>query len=250
MKPLPKRRNAAVAVSAVALLALSCIFLFGAMPIKLDDPIKGQKLSRELRSVFPTEGVTFNGVMRISIPNTEPREVPLQSKVIVGKESWSSVYTAKMSSGLVETLTVRRFAEKPNEYEWSRGGTTQKFSGEKATNSFAGSDFALLDLGLEFFHWPTQLLAMREMRKGRGCDVLESRPAQVSFYSRVLSWIDQESRAEGQPGLLMAEAYDRNGKVLKEFEIKGFKKGQVREMELRNRQTKTSTRLVFEIDEK
>jgi hypothetical protein len=222
----------------------------GASPPPLNDPIEGQKLAAELRSVFPTEAVTFNGVIRISVPEAESREASLQSKVIVEKKSWSSVYVAKLSSGEAETLTVRHFAEKPNEYEWVRGGTTRKFTGEQATNRFAGSDFALLDLGLEFFHWPTQLLATRMMRKGRGCDVLESRPAQISSYSRVLSWIDQESRAEGQPGLLMAEAYDRNGRILKEFEIKGFKKGQVREMELRNRQTKTSTRLVFEIDEK
>jgi len=226
------------------------MIVFGASPPPLNDPIEGQKLARQLRGVFPTEAVVLNGVMRISVPNAERREVPLQSKVVVGKESWSSVYTARLSAGQVETLTVRHFAEKPNEYEWSRGGTTQKFSGEKATDSFADSDFALLDLGLEFFHWPTQLLATRMMRKGRGCDVLESRPAQTNLYSRVLSWIDQESRAEGQPGLLMAEAYDKNGKLLKEFEITDFKEGQVREMELRNRQTKTSTRLVFEIDEK
>nr|AIA12901.1 Unknown Function [uncultured bacterium] len=125
-----------------------------------------------------------------------------------------------------------------------------KLDGSKATNRFAGSDFALLDLGLEFFSWPTQVIVMREMRKGRGCDVLESRPAHPSLYSRVVSWIDQESRAQGQPGLLMAEGYDSNGKLLKEFEIKSFKKvagrWEVSEMEIRNRQTKGSTRLQFD----
>ena len=249
MKVFPKRR-VCVASGTILLLALSSVFFFAATPIKLDDAAEGQKLAKELCSVTPTEEVTFRGVMRTSTPGAEPREVHLQSEVILEKGSWSSVYTTKAENGAMETLRVRHFADKPSEYEWSRGSTTLKFTGEKATNSFAGSDFALLDLGLEFFHWPTQTLAMREMRKGRGCDVLESRPAQTNLYSRVLSWIDQESRAEGQPGLLMGEAYDRNGKLLKEFEIKSFKKGQVREMELRNRQAKTSTRLVFEIDEK
>ena len=242
-------RKSSIACS-VAILFLTLSTAAGASPIPLNDSTEGQKLAAELRQVFPTEAVTFNGVIRISVPGAEPREIPLQSKVIVEKESWSSVYTAKLPGRNAEILTVRHFAQKPNEYEWTRDGTTRKLAGDQATNRFAGSDFALLDLGLEFFHWPTQLLATRMMRKGRGCDVLESRPAQTRFYSRVLSWIDQESRAEGQPGLLMAEAYDRHGKILKEFEIKGFKKGQVREMELRNRQTKTSTRLVFEIDEK
>jgi hypothetical protein len=126
----------------------------------------------------------------------------------------------------------------------------QKLDGGSATNGFAGSDFALMDLGLEFFHWPTQILVTREMRKGRGCDVLESRPARTHLYSRVLSWIEQESRAQGQPGLLMAEAYDKSGRILKEFEIRGLTKGQVTDMELRNRQTKTSTRLQFRLDDK
>jgi hypothetical protein len=92
------------------------------------------------------------------------------------------------------------------------------------------------------------MLITREMRKSRGCDVLECRPATASAYSSVRAWIDQQSRAEGQPGLLMAESYDSQGKILKEFEIKSFKKGQVKEMEMRNRQTKGGTRLVFDFD--
>src|SRR6185369_516303 len=121
--------------------------------------------------------------------------------------------------------------------------------GDRATNSFAGSDFSLLDLGLEFFRWPTQILVTREMTKGRGCDVLESRPANSNLYSRVVSWIDQESS-----GLLRAEAYDVSGKLLKQFEVRRMGKVdgqvQVKEMELRNRQTKGSTRLRFDFDSK
>jgi hypothetical protein len=112
----------------------------------------------------------------------------------------------------------------------------------------------LLDLGLEFFHWPGQVLVTKEMKKGRGCYVLESRPANPTFYSRVVSWIDQESLDNGVPGLLMAEAYDSRGKLLKQFEVRQFKKvagqWQVQEMELRNRQTKGSTRLRFQFDPK
>jgi hypothetical protein len=63
----------------------------------------------------------------------------------------------------------------------------------------------------------------------------------------VLSWIDQE-----QGGLIMAEGYDARGKLLKEFEVKSVKKVagqyQVSEMEMRNRQDKTSTRLQFKFD--
>ena len=133
-------------------------------------------------------------------------------------------------------------------YTYRRGTETNVLTGEMATNRFAETDFALLDLDLEFFRWPTQILVTREMRKGKGCDVLESRPERTNLYSRVISWIDQETL-----GPLMAEAYDADGKLLKQFEVSGVKlvagQWRVREMELRNRQTKSKTRLRFEFGE-
>ena len=231
-------------------IALAVLAARAATPPPLHDPVEGQKLAREMRVVAPTEAATLRGVMRISVPKKEPRELAVELKIVPGAKEWQAVYKARLPGGATESLSVQHSAEKPNEYVWQRGETVQRLTGANATNSFAGSDFALLDLGLEFFHWPTQILVTREMRKGRGCDVLESRPAITNFYSRVLSWIDQDTRAQGNPGLLMAEAYDRHGALLKEFEVKGVKDNQVSEMEIRNRQTKTSTRLQFSFDEK
>ena len=111
---------------------------------------------------------------------------------------------------------------------------------------FAGSDFWLADLGLEFFHWPEQNLKKQEMRRGRACQVLESINPKPSAggYSRVLSWVDSETH-----GLLRAEAYDSNGKLLKEFELKEAEKvnGQwkVSELQMRNTQTGSRTTLKF-----
>jgi hypothetical protein len=238
----------------VLLLAFAWRPAFGAGPVRVDDPAEGQKLAREIRSAAPGEEAKINGVLRLSRPGTEPREIPFESHVILGKEKWSSVYVARFPNGTTETLKVHHFPNKPNEYEWQKGGSTQKLDGQSATNSFAGSDFTLMDLGMEFYHWPKQVLVYREMRKGRGCDVLESSPASRHLYSRVLSWIDQESRAQGAPGVIMAEAYDGHGKIFKEFEVRGMKEvggqWQVREMELRNRPNKTSTRLQFHFEEK
>jgi hypothetical protein len=126
--------------------------------------------------------------------------------------------------------------------------------GDRATNVFAGSDFALVDLGLEFLHWPNQVLVTKEMKKSRGCYVLESRPAVTNLYSKVISWLDEETSDRGTPGLVLAHAYDANGKLLKEFEVREVKKvagqWQVEEIELRNRQTKGSTRLRFDFNSK
>ncbi len=223
-----------------------------ALPIALNDPAEGQQLARELRGTRPAENAEFSGVLRIFSPGKTTRDVTLRSEILVTESNWITRYEAESPDGTKERLSIRRSLEKSNEYEWERDGQVIKLSGAQATNRFIRSDFALFDLGLEFFHWPTQMVVTREMRKGRGCDVLESRPAYAGPYSRVLAWVDQESRKQGQPGLLMAEAYDRHGRILKEFEVTGFKKVdgtyQVSEMEIRNRQAKTRTRLQFDFD--
>ena len=62
----------------------------------------------------------------------------------------------------------------------------------------------------------------------------------------MVSWIDNESG-----GIVQAEAYDLNNKLLKEFAPKSFKKvnGQweLQEMEIRNVQTGSRTRLEFDL---
>ena len=122
--------------------------------------------------------------------------------------------------------------------------------------SFAG-DFGVADLGLEFFHWPEQKVLKHEMRRGRACKVLESTNPNLTSsnavpplnYSRVVSWIDNESG-----GIVQAEAYDLNNKLLKQFAPKSFKRvnGQweLQEMEIRNVQTGSRTRLEFDLDKK
>lgn len=225
-----------------ALLFLA-VQLHGANVPQLNDNKAGAELAAKVRALAPTENVEFRGVFELERPRSDDHFTPVFSQVIVTNDGWRQIYTAETVAGR-ETLTVLHRAQKPSVYSYQAANKeTTSLVGDRATNFFAGSDFALLDLGLEFFHWPTQVLVTREMKKGRGCDVLESRPATVSLYSRVVTWIDQESS-----GVLMAEAYDAQGKLLKEFEIRKFdhKAQQVSEMEIRNRQTKGSTRLRFE----
>ena len=113
---------------------------------------------------------------------------------------------------------------------------------------FANSDFWIADLGLEFCHWPEQKILKREFRRSCSCMVLESinpKPP-TNGYSRVDSWIDEESG-----GIVQAYAYDADGKLLKEFYPKDVKKvkgqWQVESMESRNVQTGSRTRLEFDL---
>ena len=227
-------------------LLLICRATIAADPARLDDPSAGEKLAAHLRSLAPAEEMVTTGILRISRSGGKPYEVPITSQAVIGEKDWTSIYTARLAAG-EERLSIAHGTNKPNAYSWAVNGTSLKLIGNDATNHFAGSDFALMDLGMEFLHWPKQVLIKREMRKGRGCDVLESQPGGRSPYGRIVSWIDQETS-----GLLMAEAYDPSGRLLKEFEVKGFKKvagqWQVHEMEIRNRQAKSATRLQFQFD--
>ena len=133
------------------------------------------------------------------------------------------------------------------DFRVTRGG--EKWLGTEFIHSFSQSDFWAVDLGLEFFHWPAQKVLPKttNLKRGRDYTLLEStnpNPA-TNGYSRVLTWIDKETG-----GILEAEAYDFNGKLLKDFAPKSFKKvnGQweLQEMEIRNVQTGSRTRLEFD----
>lgn len=114
--------------------------------------------------------------------------------------------------------------------------------------AFAGSDFAVLDLALGFLDWPEQRIVAKELRRGRACTVLESRnpAAGDDGYARVRSWVDNETG-----GILHADAYDRAGKLVKEFSLRSFKKvdgrWQLREMEMIDLRRDSRTRWEFDL---
>jgi hypothetical protein len=128
---------------------------------------------------------------------------------------------------------------------------SHQISGPELMSPFAGSDFWIADLGLEFFHWQGQKVLKHETRRTRACTVLESTNPDPSAggYSHVDSWIDDESH-----GIVHAEAYDANGKLLKVFDPKSFKKvnGQweLQDMEIRNVQTGSRTWIKFDLSGK
>ena len=224
------------------------------------DPVEaeqqGRALVADLLAQRPERSSTNSGVMRIRDANGTQREVHIQFEVIPQSAAWLNIYEALPTSNTAgEKLTILHVDEKPNEYTVSRvseargaEGEARKLSGNQTMIAFAGSDFWLADLGLEFLHWPKQLLLKKEMRRSRSCNVLESvNPQPVpGAYSRVRCWIDIESG-----GIVLAEAYDSQDKLLKEFAPKEIKKiqgeWQLEEMEIRNLQAGTRTRVVFNL---
>jgi len=228
-----------------------------------DAEIQGRQLAQQLLTERPAE-CTNHGVLKIRDANGHRSEIPVNCQVLVTATNWQSIYEAG-TTNQVMTLWVVHAAGRLNEYFYRTNSAgpvpvlgdipilghlfhSTPLSGAELMIPFAGSDFWIADLGLEFFHWPAQKVLKKEFRRNCSCMVLEStnpNPA-TNGYSRVDSWIDEESG-----GIVMADAYDAQGKLLKEFYPKEVKKvkgqWQVESMEIDNVQTGSRTRLEFDL---
>lgn len=227
-----------------------------AQPLKIVTPPEGDAkegaaLQAELLAERPGNS-TITAVLKTRDGNGRRTEIPvkLETRVIDG-DRWEATYeTTSSDPKLRAKLTVVHHDQHPNTYRLIHADSPNEvaLSGEKIFTAFAGTDFSAGDLGLEFFHWPGQIVLKHEMKRGRPCRVLESRnpaPANAA-YSRVVSWVDTETG-----GLLRAEAFDVRDQLVKEFSVRSFKKveghWELKEMEILNPQTDTRTRLEFNL---
>lgn len=184
--------------------------------------VEGQRLVRELRDLRPAQ--TFNNTGVMEIRRQDRNRVPVYLKTLVDGEQWHSVYGTVTSP----TLVISQSHEGPNIYRTlpPAGINEQLNIGKQRVlkNSmvpFAGSDFWLFDLGLEFLQWPVQRVIDTATRKTMKCHVLESRNPfpRRGAYSKVISYVSIKSKA-----LVTAEAYDYQGKLWKRFEPKEMRK--------------------------
>lgn len=215
---------------------------------------EGRDMAEELKLLRPIEG---NGLLRLRNPDGKWfAAITVQLRFVEQAGFWQSTYQAFTPEGLpAETLIVTGGPDRANAYQHAVAPASlgAPKPGAEANIPFAGSEFWLTDLGLEFLHWPQQQIVKREMRKGRSCRVLESvNPKPGSGYGRVLSWVDVEHRS-----ILRAEAFDSAGKRVKEFSIGSFKKvadasgekrWQLKSMEIRNERNDARTRLEFDLE--
>ena len=233
-----RRRRGAI------LLVLLC---FSAFTNPAADPANaehaGHALVQELLAQRPANNTTNTGVLRIRDRTGKRTEIPVTLVTLITATQWQNSYvTTPATNREAASLTVVHRDGQANQY------LTQSNSPSSMT-AFAASDFWLADLGLEFLHWPRQRLLKKELRRGESCNVLESTHPQPTpgAYARVVSWIDIDTG-----GILHADAYGPDQKLLKVFEPKKFTKidgrWQLREMEIRNEQTDSRTTLIFDLD--
>ncbi len=257
----PKRRLLASTI--VTGWAAACLVCAG--PVHGQDAEESARaLVMELRARWPTENVVQTGWLVVRDRNGNRTAYRLRCEVAISPTNWVSIFEAfptnTQLAGTVERLSVLHSADCPGQYNWcysagagapSTGAEPQQqfsWAGTRWPYAFAGSDFWAVDLGLEFLCWPGQRLLKKELRRSRACHVLESvNPVPApDGYLRVVSWVDIETG-----GIVRAEAYDANNRLLKEFEPKEFKKfkgrWELRQMRIRNVQTGSQT--VVELDQ-
>ena len=223
------------------------------------DPAEGERQARMLVTHLleqkPEQAVTNSGELRIRDAEGTQREVPARFEVVPAPTNWFNVYEASPANSRPIKLTIVHTDGQANQYFLSKTGAAppSRLAPGQLMAPFAGSDFWIADLGLEFLHWPEQRVLRKQMRKGQFCDVLQSTdPDPVpGGYARVLSWIAVNHTEDIV--IVHADAYDTRDRLLKEFDPKKVEKvngvWQLEEMEIRNRQTDTRTRIDFNLDQ-
>ncbi len=229
----------------VVLLAASLVTESFAAATNDSALVEGRALAQQLLALKPETGFTNIGKLVIRGPKKQRREVDYKCRVIVTETNWTSHYSASQGTNVLPGFSIEHPDGTANRYFDDQ---TNLLSSPQIVTSFAGSDFSLTDLGLDFFHWSDQRVVKWEMKRSFGCKVLESRNPQpiAGGYSRVVSWIHTETG-----GLIQAEAYDVRGKLLKEFRPTETEKvngrHELKEMEIENVQANTRTTLVFDL---
>jgi hypothetical protein len=220
---------------------------------------EGHALVNEMLSQQP-EANTVTGMLAIR-RDKKYTEIPIKFETVVNPTNWISDYQVTYNDHK-EHILISHAPSRTNAYSQSRSawshadweGTDQKVHLMSITPvkdiwaPFAGSDFSIADLGLEFLHWPDQKLLQKDMKRSRSCRVLESTNPnpRAGGYAKVKSWVDNESH-----GILLAQAFDAKGNKIKEFTPEDFSKvsgqWQLEKMQIRNVQTDSTTTVTFNL---
>lgn len=216
---------------------------------------EGLALAEATLNLARASSFTNAGTIVIKPRGQDPTEFPVHFRVVTTGNRWMSQYEA-IRTNPGEAPLFLTIVDEP-------GAPSRYFLGDidsvaqnppvppeqVATMKFAGSDFWLCDLGLEFLRWPVQRLVKKDMVRGQACNVLESvnPTAPAAGYQRVVSWIDIDTG-----GIVLATAYDVEDRVMKEFVPKRMKKidGEWRPIEMRmeDRPGRSRTSIIFDVD--
>ena len=222
-------------------------------PIPVEEGRKqARELVEDLLKLKPAASSTERLLVKITDADDNRTEVPVTFSVLLTPTNYLSIYETTSGPARRSKLTIASAENAPNEYLLSEPpeAPPRKLSPGELMSPFAGSDFWVADLGLEFLHWPQQRITKKEMRRSLFCNVLESiNPEPTpSGYAKVESWV-----AVNRPEdivIVHADAYDAKGRRVKQFIPTKVRKvngaWELAEMKIRNLQTGSSTRIEFQ----
>jgi hypothetical protein len=267
----PSARTFGLGISLIPL----CLLLLSSMPVFAQskpssmlpappiEPAEGEKQARVLVSALlaqrPTQNYTNTQIVQIHAKKKPRQEIPVRFLVIPTPTNYLNIYEITGSPAVGTALTIVHTPDQPNEYflrlpvaSGAADPVARRLTPAELNLPFAGSDFSIGDLGLEFLHWPQQRILRKEIRMKLNCVVLQStNPNPLpGAYSRVETWID--ANQPDKTVIVHADAYDLNNKLLKEFEPKKIEKingaYELEKMEMRNLQTGSRTTIEFNLD--
>jgi hypothetical protein len=242
----------------LAWLGFISLALAGGMlpPPEPGDAAAGKALAEQIRSAVPEEDSQISGVLIVTAGKTK-EQTPVVCEVKRHGATWETIYqsSATATAG-AERLVITHSTNGPSQYLYARAGkpgaplpAPAPVPPASLDAPFAGSDFSLGDLGLEFLHWPGQSKLKGEQRLGQPCYLLESTRPQTNGIVRVHSWIDEDTL-----GPLVVEAFDSAGREAKEFSLdsSSFHKDpqgrwHLEEMSIENKKTRSRTDLKFDM---
>jgi hypothetical protein len=113
-----------------------------------------------------------------------------------------------------ETLQLRLGANSSRLDDINRRGSA-KISSGRLDDAVRGTAISYEDLGLKFLYWPNARVVGADNIRTRNCWRMQLlAPANDSQYSSILLWVDKDSGA-----LMRMEGYDRDGRMVKRFEV-------------------------------
>src|SRR5262245_3265303 len=131
------------------------------------DPVeaehKGRALVADLLAQKPAQNSTNTGLMKIRNAEGSRREISITFEIRSESDDWLNLYQTSPSQNIPgEKLEIVHSDSRPNQYvllkstAGASSASPQKLTGDQTMIPFAGSDFWVADLGLEFLHWPRQ----------------------------------------------------------------------------------------------
>lgn len=154
-------------------------------------------------------------------------EARAEVRLIPGREAREAVYRVTDAfGGDEERLEVRRPREGPPSCSFYSGEPPVRADAPDLYARIRETDLTWMDLSLSFLWWEGGKTVGRERVRGRFCYVVDT-PAPAgpgsgadgAGYSRVKMWIDAHATV-----LLKAEAFDREGNMVRRLLVDSFKK--------------------------